>query len=434
MVDAARSPCSDGLVGDEEELLEPGGSRLPGWIWLAALAVAVLAVAALITIRVWPRSTHRPAAGPPAKASRPSAVSPTTPETRKTTPPWPTAPGACNSSVDLPLVSSTPRHSHTGITVLLGGNQLRTVDFDSGRATAISQTRLRHGEYVVDFRTASQTYAVLMKCEAAAARILRIGADGTISDVALPGSVDAVLADDANAWGVVPPSPPTANNTPAYLIPLDGGRQVRLPTNFYPLASASGVIVGSTGGTGALLLVDAATGHVRGNLGEGQPVAVGDGIVLWTIGCDPSSNKPCTLHRRSVAGGTTSSYRLPRPPGFASGLLSPNGRQVAFVLERAEQDPRYDIGNPIPPTDIVILHLDTGRLEIVPGIEAPATMSPSLAFSADGRWLLIALDAGSKTRLLAWRSGLAYPYETTRIADQGLGAAPIAALPLHTDD
>ena len=428
-MDAAGSRCSAGRVGDEEELVEFGGSPWPGRVRLAVLAVAVLVVAGLITIRVWPRSNQRPAAGPPAT----TAGSPITPETTRATRPWPTAPGACNSEVDLPIVSSTPPRGHTGITVLLGGNQLRTVDFDSGRATAISHARLRPGEYVVDFRTASQTYVQVTTCGAAGTRTLRIGGDGTISNVALPGSVDTVLADGADAWGVVPPSPPSADNTPGYLVPLDGGRRVRLPTNFYPAASVGGVILGSAGGSGALLLVDAATGHVRGDLGKGELVAVGHGLVLWTVGCEPSSGKPCTLYRRLVAGGTTSSYRLPRP-GFPIGVLSPNASEVAFVLERASQDPRYDIGHPIPPSDIAILHLDTGRLEIVPGIETPAKIPPSLAFSADGRWLLIALDAGSKTRLLAWRSGLAHPYETTPIAGRGLGAPPIAALPLHTND
>lgn len=142
--------------------------------------------------------------------------------------------------------------------MLLGGSQLRTVDFDSGLATVIPQPRLLQGEYVVDFRTASRTYAVVTRCEAAPTRTLRIGADGAISDVTLPGSVDTVLAEGAE--------------------------------------------------------------------------------------------------------------------------------------------------------------------------------SPSLAFSADGRWLVIALDAGSNTRLLAWRSGLAHPYETTPIAGQGLGPAPMAALPLHGDN
>lgn len=131
------------------------------------------------------------------------------------TPPWPSAPGACNSAVDLPIVSSRPPNGHTGITVLLGGNQLRTVDFDSGRTTAIPQGRLRPGEYVVDLRAASQTYAVVTKCGAAPTRTLRIGADGTIRDVTLPGSVDTVFAEGADAWGVVPPSPRALTTRPA---------------------------------------------------------------------------------------------------------------------------------------------------------------------------------------------------------------------------
>jgi hypothetical protein len=89
-----------------------------------------------------------------------------------------------------------------------------------------------------------------------------------------------------------------------------------------------------------------------------------------------------------------------------------------------------------------VLHLDTGRLEIVPGIEVPAATvsapasSPGMAFSADGRWLMIALNAGQKIRLLAWRSGLAHPYESKPIAMQimdlggpGSSLPPILVLP-----
>jgi hypothetical protein len=44
-----------------------------------------------------------------------------------------------------------------------------------------------------------------------------------------------------------------------------------------------------------------------------------------------------------------------------------------------------------------------------------AKYSAGLVFSGDGRWLVIALDAGTRTRLLAWRSGVLNPYETTAI-------------------
>jgi hypothetical protein len=68
------------------------------------------------------------------------------------------------------------------------------------------------------------------------------------------------------------------------------------------------------------------------------------------------------------------------------------------------------------------MHLDTGRLEVVPGIELPAKSSPGLAFATGEGWLVIALDAGQRTRLLAWRSGLRKPYETTAI--RGLVRTP----------
>jgi hypothetical protein len=223
-----------------------------------------------------------------------------------------------------------------------------------------------------------------------------------------------------------------------YLMPVGGGSRVRLPAGLSSSLITDGVIVGvgaSPPGTSSLLLTDAATGRIRDNLGPGQPVAIGHGFVLWALGCDVSTDKPCTLHRRSVAGGATTSYRLPRPP--CCGVLSPNSRLVAFSLERATQDPRYQTGHPLPPSDVAILHLDTGRLEIVPGIELVATtplVAPGLAFSADSHWLVIALDAGSKTRLLAWHSGLAHPYESKPIPGPNLGnPPPVVVLPSRTN-
>jgi hypothetical protein len=65
--------------------------------------------------------------------------------------------------------------------------------------------------------------------------------------------------------------------------------------------------------------------------------------------------------------------------------------------------------------DIAIMHLDTGRLSIVPGIELPTKSQPGLAFAGRGDWLVIALDAGPRTRLLAWRPGLRHPYETNAL-------------------
>jgi hypothetical protein len=328
-------------------------------------------------------------------------------------------------------VSSTRPSESTGIALLLGGQYLRTLDFDSGQVGGFPHAGLRPGEYVVDLVTAAQTYAMVTECGIAPVRVFRIGTDGNISNVALPGPIDTVLTDGTRAWGV---SNPKTDNSSGYLMPLDGGRRVRLPAGYLPSAITDGVIVGGSyaTGTGSVMLVDLATGHVRDNLGSGLLVAVGHGVVLWTVGCDVSSDKPCTLHRQPVAGGTTSSYRLPRPPGFARCTVSPNGRLVAFALERATQDVRYQSGHPLPPSDIAILHLDSGRLGIVPGIETAPKMSPGLAFSPNSRWLVITLNAGSRIRLLAWRSGLAHPYESRSMVEQVLDPPPVAILPSHT--
>ncbi len=417
-------------------MLQPARPRLPRRMRLAVLLLAVLALVALIAIRVWPRSTHPSAAVPPGTTSVPSAVSPSTPETTRTPPPWPTAPEACGGVAELPIVSSTAAKERTGIKVLLGGAGLRTVDFDSGHAAPLPRSPLRPGESVYDLISAAQTYAVTAGCTSRQPRVLRIGADGRAS-VFVPSipSNETVLADGPHAWGVTYPDQQHPNGL---LVPLDGGKRVRLPARFWPDAITDGVVVGtveSTPGHSSVLLVDATTGHARANLGkglgEGSVLAAGHGLVLWTEGCDFAGDKPqpCTLHRRSVTGAATSSYHLPRPP--VTGVVSRDGRRVAFTLVRAGPDPRYQPVIPLP-NDIAILHLDTGALEIVPGIETPAKMPLGLVFSADGRWLVIALDAGSKTRLLAWRPGLAHPYESIPIAGKGLGMAPIVVLPSHT--
>ena len=311
--------------------------------------------------------------------------------------------------------------------MLLAGRRLRTVDFDTGRVTGETPADLRPGEFVVDLDVASQTYAVTTTCEFSSLRVVRVGV--RTGPVTLAGSIDMVLSDGADAWGV---SSPTEDHPRGLLIPLAGGRRVQLPAGFYPQASASGVVVGilqrESEGTspGSVLLIDATTGRLRANLGKGWPVAAGNGLVVWAESCDADSNKPCILRRMSVADARATSYRLPRP-AFA-GVVSPDRRLLALTLERPTRDAQFE-GHPIAPNEVAILHLDTGRLTIVPGVEVPAKADPGLAFSADSRWLVIALDAGSKTRLLAWRPGLAQPYESKPIAGQTLQPPPILVVP-----
>jgi len=422
--------CSDEQVS-EEELLESGRPALPRRVRLGALLVAGLAVCALIVVRGWPHSakSHHRVALPSTSLH---TVAPTAP--RSPLPPWPTAPEACGGDAELPVVSSTPAKQRTGIKLLVGGVGLGTVDFDSGHIAALPNVHPRSGEYVVGLLATSQTYAVSSTCATtglpSVSRLVRIGTDGNTGVVPLPGSLGTVFGDGPQVWGVTFPDDLHPNG---FLVPLDGGKRVRLPAGFWPVAITRGVVVGnldsaSTGG-GSLVLVDAATGLLRTDLGAGQPLAIGHGVVLWAADCYASIDKPCTLHRRSVAGGATVDYRLPRSPGFTAGVIRPDGRLLAFTLERGTPELRYQSGHPIPPADVAILHLDTGTVDVVPGIEVPAKQAPGLTFSADGRWLVVALNAGTRTRLLAWRAGLTRPYESRAISGLVWGPPAIIVLP-----
>ena len=422
------------MEDEEGDVLEIGRPPRPRWVRLGALILVVLAALALFAVRVWPGSgTTPPVAVPPAMSSSPaSQVSGQRSLATPTATPWPTAPGACGSERQLSIVSSGPRTERTGIRVLLGGDRLQVVDFDSGNARALNISALRPGEYADVQAGRMSTYITTATCERGRSKVLRIGADRRVSVVGSIGQTEAVLAGGDRAWVVSYPT--DADHLYGSVVPLGGGHRVRLPAGFYPYSAADRTLVGvlqpdPQGPPSWLLLVDATTGRALTNLGQtAQSVATGSGQVIWTTGCDASSDRPCDLHRRQLTAGSTTSYRLPRPACCGGpGVVSADGKLVAFLLERATTDPRYE-GHPIPPSDLAVLHLDTGRLQIVPGIELPTKSSPGLAFSADGRWLAIALDAGTRIRLLAWRSGLRHPYETNAIPGQVWSAPTLTML------
>jgi hypothetical protein len=156
---------------------------------------------------------------------------------------------------------------------------------------------------------------------------------------------------------------------------------------------------------------------------------VGQGIVAWTTGCEPATDHACILRRRSVAGGPTRGYRLQRASGLTGGVVSPDGRHLAVALSRPGQDPRAEPGRLIAPSQLVIIDLDTGQLDVAPGMLLPTTMPPALAFSTDSRWLIIAINAGNQIRLLLWRPGLPLPYETNPIPGPQWGPPAILTLP-----
>jgi hypothetical protein len=393
---------------DRVEVLEVGkasgrGRRRAGW---------VLVLVALLTLIVLRASTDRPQhqATP---SPTPSDLVSTIPDGRTATA-WPTAPGACGADTPLPIVSSTPPAEHTGIQVLLGGDRLRLVDFDSGHATTLPDAVVRPGEYAAVLAgDPIAAYATTASCnETAPYAMLRISVDHRVTVIRPLGPTEWALTDGNRVW--IASFASDIDSPYGTIAPVVGGQRVRLPLGFYAFAIVGDTIVGllqpdpSISPTW-LALVDARTGRLQAKLEQHvAPLAAGAGEVVWTSGCDDDTS-PCMLRRRAIAGGETLGSPLPRPA--CCGVVSPDGTRVAFLIERASRDSRFD-DHPLPPMDIAIMQLDTGRLSIVPGIELPAKSQPGLAFAGRGDWLVIALDAGSRTRLLAWRPELRQPYET----------------------
>jgi hypothetical protein len=165
-------------------------------------------------------------------------------------------------------------------------------------------------------------------------------------------------------------------------------------------------------------MLDPATGTVRSTLGSLASVAVGAGWIVWTDAACLATGR-CPLHRTDLIHHTTITrdYLLPANPDvptgttFSGGTISSDGAAGLLIAPARSRPPVHTYNHPEPPFDIAVLHLDTGALDVIPGIELAPKSGLGLAFSADNRWLAIALNEGTHTRLLIWRRGLGNPLQ-----------------------
>jgi DNA-binding beta-propeller fold protein YncE len=412
-------------VDGEDELLDPGRPTMSRPVRIAGAVLLVAALIAVFAIRLWPGSSPKPqpaALGTPPPAG-PSIVSDTPAAPQRQ---WPTAPSACGGTTELPLVSGTrPVAEHTGLALLTGGRKLYTVDFDTGRVSALSTTGSSRRRFVQTLTAVLPAFGTTASCHGGAASgLIRIDTDHHVADLGPLHPDQSVLADGRHAWIVTSPN---SRKVAATLRPVAGGPVVTLPKQTYPAEIENGTIVASRQGDGhhAVVLLDATTGRVERQLPDADyPLAAGADLVLWTSGCDPTGDGPCPLDVLRSTNGRVTHVRLPRPALAAT--ISPDGSQVALLMESAGTN--LYAGHPFPPSNIAVLNLHTGRLQIIPGITIGAKEFPGLAFSPDGRWLAISLDAGTKTRLLAWRPGLGPPYEGVSVPGRTDGAPPLLVL------
>ncbi len=411
----------DGVDG-EEELAGP--SRLPPLMkWVAG--GAVLAALAIIGAQLSggaglgaDRAPDRPA--PSESAGRHIAQ-------------WPSALGACGSGL-LPIVSSGPTPPNaTGVRVLLGGDQLRQVDLDSGAATVVPGVDPKSGQSVTQLRGTSPTYVVLSGCDPLTnLGLVRVGA-GPPAVLPARGLLRNVISAPGQAWAVIG----GGNSIPGTLRSLDDANTVQTPRGFTPLGVIGSRYVGEQLQIGPLAGEDLPTVQLRDlrdgddtsdGLGRGQVIAVTRTGVLWLPRCVGGARHSCMLSFQPLAPpGPPRSFRL--PPGrvpTARGVVSPDGQRVAFTMQRAAPDVRYPAD--AAPTDVAVLALSSGSITIVPGVELPTAPVPGMAFSEHG-WLILALNNGPTTRLLAWRPGLARPFESPMVRAVATGRPPLVVLP-----
>jgi hypothetical protein len=226
-----------------------------------------------------------------------------------------------------------------------------------------------------------------------------------------------LLGGPQHAWAVA--YPPRVR-----LTALNGGRAITLKTTMNPVAdTAAGLVVVAyhrrASRLGTVELLDPTTGALLRRLAKGDPVgAAGHVVLVSRPGCGALlTRRTCTLASIDLTTGRpTATVELPagRVP-VSDAVFSPDGTLAAFQLARARQDPRFRTGLPVPPSDVVVLHLHTGRLDIVPGLELPPQTASGLAFDPTGRWLLATVSEGEYGELLTWRPGMPGPALVTTL-------------------
>jgi hypothetical protein len=395
-------------------------------VWLVAGLAALVAAGAYAAVRAShpddaeagrPAGTAQTPVGSPSPSPSPSA--------------WPSGAGACGLTAFRPLMSPQPLTERTGVRVLVGGYGVRLVDADTGTARPVSglPTDSRHmsGQLVA---AAGGVYVLAARCDGTAGRVYRL-ANGTAHPVA-GGPTGDLLAGPTRVWTVTYPDASTGS---VVLRLVGSGRSLALPPDTFPVAdTGAGLVVAGDQGDRQgrppdVTILDPATGRPVRILGAGLPLAADSAQVLLLLGpCFEGEVLPfCTVARIDIRTGQVRD-RYPLPNGrvpVSAGFVSRDGRLVAFQLARVHPDPRFDPDHPIPPSDVAVLHLDTGRLDVVPGLELAPKTAAGLVFAPDGRWLFATVSDGDHVHVLAWHPGLDGPRAVARLAGPVAWAPPL---------
>ena len=370
----------------------------------------------------------------PTSAPQPSAV-PTmgpTPVTvaSVTAVSWPTAPGACHSTAYLPLIDPVSLDAVVRAALMVGGAQLRTLTVGGSQpASTLPLPGPSGGQIDALVAEPDADYALAVSCGSRSGTAYRI-----VGGIAqrITGPAGTLLGGAGRVWRVVTGEPDTV------LTPLDGGRAVDLASGTSPVAETALGLVAARQNSAqaasppALLLVDESTGSVIRELGDRYPWGANDHTLLSEdSGCGAADTpSACPLRSIDLATGTLT-REYPLPPGrapFSTAVFSPDGRLVALQLVRATPDTRFATGHPGRPSDVAVLHLDTGEVDIVGGLELPPNTTVGLAFDDSSTALFVTASLGDQSELLVWREGMAGPALVATLPGAVDGAPPLLVL------
>lgn len=408
--------------------------RLTRWATaaLACAATGGLIVAALTT----EHTAMAPVARPAVQVS--PATNPATVELASGKP-WPSAPGGCGTQRYLPIIAADPLRQRTGVRVQVGGQSVRTVDLDARSVSEPAGLKLAADRFVSQLVvSAGRSYALVQPCESTdTGAVIQLGLDGSALTLTSHRHFDGLFPDgQGEVWAALVEAVPT--DGPVTMMRLPGQEFIRLPAGLRPVAVSGHRLFGVTGtagqpqnpSSGVLVSYDLTSRRLGPPLGRASSLTVSAGLLLWTDSAC-SAVAPCALHRYDLSTGASSvrGYSLPVETSLTGGVLSPDRGKLAFALAREFQDPHADVNGFGPPYDLVVLDLRSGVLDRVTGLELPPTTAAGLSFSDRGDWLVIAVDGGSATGLLLWRSGLTRPLRAG-VAVRGPMSLPPALAPL----
>jgi len=345
----------------------------------------------------------------------------------------PPAVSACGWTASLPQILPARHYTGLNATVLVGGTALRQVKIGHDVTRPLPGLAGRQPRLVTKLVAGPDAdYALVGPRCGGSVRVYRV-----VAGVAHPlgTTADDLLGGVHHAWAVIYPP-----HTGAVLTPLNGGPTVTLKANTYPVAdTVAGLVVvhidplasANAGRPDTVELVDPKTGALLRRLAEGSAMGAGDDVVLVSLAdcAAPSVRTRCTLESVDLkTGRPRATFRLPvgRVPA-SDAVFSPDGTVAAFQLARASQDLRFTTGHPFPSANVVILHLNTGSLDIVAGLRLAPKTQAGLAFDATGNWLLAAVNEGNRGELLAWRKGMPGPGLVTTLPGPLMGM--VALLP-----